>query len=258
MLKISLTFLILLLSCSAFSQSGQPFDNNDPKVNTAEAQWLNEHAATPQFDFNGKTIDFIHVVPALFGIGKDYYPNNKKMLWSSKAGEYLFKVIVLDSSEKNTTNGYDALLIFSREKHQRKFKHSSKAEALVFSRNRYPQIPERAGSDNNNQLSAANAEFFNQVYKHEPYLEHFDFTDKKILLVEVAQYNIPPKFVSIKNYVQQVKNKLYQSAVFNPDQAFILTATQKQQSGGYDVIISTLGSKKGLDLDYLLQFLDQK
>lgn len=258
MLKNCLTFLILLGSGSAFSQSGQAFDNNDPKVNAAEAQWLHEHAVTPQFDFNGKTIDFIHVVPATLGIGRDYYHNNKKMLLSKKAGEYLFKVIVLDSSEKTRTRGYDALLIFSFKKHQRKFKNSNKIEALAFARNRYPEIPEHAGTDNNNQLSAANAEFFNQVYKHEPYLEHFDFTGKKVLLIEVAYYNIPPKFVSIKNYVQQIRNELYQSAVFNPDQAFILTETQKQQSGGYDVIISTLHSKKGLDLNYLLQFLDQK
>lgn len=256
MLKNSLTFLILLLSCPAFSQSGKPFDNNDPKVNAAEAQWLNEHVATPNFDFNGKTVAFINVVPALFG--KNYAPYSKKMLFRDNAAAYLFRVVPLDSTERAQTKGYDALLLFADKKHQRKLRNSHKADALEYARNQYPQIPEEAGRDDRNQLSVANAHFFNQLYAQERDLAHFDFTDKKVLLIEVAHYNVPPKFISMKNYVQQIKNELYQSAVFNPDQAFILTETQKQQSGGYDVIISTFNSKKGLDLDYLLRFLDQK
>lgn len=258
MLKNSLSFLILLLSYSAFSQSGKPFDNNDPKLNAAEAQWLNEHAATPGFDFQNKKIDFIHVEPGYWGIGKDYFHYSKKKLFPANATGYLYKVIVLDSSERVTTKGYDALLIFSLKRHQRKFKNSNKAEALEFSRNRYPQIPEDAGTDNNSRLSAANAEFFNQVFANKNYLEPFDFRDKKVLLIETDYFGGMPKFISIKHYVQQVKNELYRLPVFHGGDVYVLNEAQRQQSGGYDVVVNILNTKKGIDLNYLLQFLEQK
>lgn len=248
---------MLLLSYFAFSQSGKPFDNHNPKLDEAEAQWLNEHVTASDFDFNGKTIDFIHVVPALFGIGQDYYHNNKKMLLSTKAREYLLKVIVLESSEKATTKGYDALLVFSLKKHQKKFKNSNKAEALAFSRNRYPQIPEGAGTDNNNQLSLVNATFFNRLYAHDPYLEHFDFTNKKVLLVETDYWGGILKFINISQYVQQVKNELYRLPVFHPGDAYVLNEAQRKQSG-YDVVLNIRNTKKGIDIDKLFKFLDQK
>lgn len=257
MMKLSLTVLLFLISFFAFSQSGKPFDNYDPQLNTAEAQWLQEYAATSQFDFKNKTIGFIYITPGMLGTGKHYDYYSKKMLHSQGADKYLFKVIVLDSSEQAATNGYDALLLFSQKKHARKLSRSNKEDALLDARNRYPQIPEDAGMDNNSQLSPANAAFLNQLYAQDLDKYNFNFNDKKVLILEAGYFNATPKFISIKNYVQYVKNQLYRLPIFNPNQAYYLDEQQKQQSGGYDVIISILSSKTGSDLGQLLKFLEQ-
>jgi len=256
MLKNCLTFLILLCSGIAFSQSGKPFDNNNPKVTTAEAQWLNKNVPLPGFDFSGKTIDFIMVEPGSFW-GREYFHGRKKMLFKEKANEYLFKVFILDSSEQ-ARKGYDALLVFSIKKDQRKFRKSKKAEALAYSRNRYPQIAEDAGADNNHQLSLANARFFNQMFAQDHYFNHFDFTGKRVMLLEMNEYQSLPKFLKLSTYVQNIKDDLYRSGRFDPGDAYELTEAQKKQSGGYDLIINARRTKKGINVQKLLNFLEQK
>lgn len=177
------------------------------------------------------------------------------MLFKKKANEYLFKVFVLDSSEQ-ALKGYDALLVFSFKKYQRKFRNSKKEEALKYSRNRYPQIAEDAGADNNLQLSPANARFFNQMFAQGHYFDHFDFTGKKIMLIDMDEYQRMPKFLNISNYVQRIKNDLYSSGRFDPGDAYELTESQKKQSGGYDVIINARNTKKGIVIQQLLDFLE--
>ncbi|SIN65416.1 hypothetical protein [Chitinophaga niabensis] len=241
-MKTIILYLLLALS------------DNNPKLTPDEAAWLNTKFKAEGFSFDGKHIGFMELTSGgYWGIGKYTFRLKKNDFFRMASENYLFRLHVLDSSEKARTNGYDAIVVLAAKKIKGKFKRLKRGTVVKDSYNRYPQIPADAGKDNNPVLNTPNAIFFNELYKYD--IHHkapFDFTGKKMAIFEVKGDQIEQRTIS--QYLERIITQLNQWGFSMAEYPYVLTPQQKEESGGYDVIIQ-YQNKRGLPLSILIREL---
>jgi len=256
-MKPLVLILSLILSISSYRQSTDGlFIDNNPNVTPAEAEWLNTNFRTENFDFRDKCVGFLYVESGgFYGIGKYTHSMQKKDLRSVNLSKISYRVMVLDAAEKKWTRGYDVLILIASNKIDGKLSRVKWEQAMMFGINRYPQIPADAGQDSNSNLSTDNAIFFNEVYKAELDPDtSIDFTGKKVAIFDINCGTNEIKRVNISDYVNSIKAQLASEAYSNPGWKYVLNEEQKQESGGYDVIIQT-PCKKGVAIRTLIEHL---
>jgi hypothetical protein len=249
-LCIAMIFFGTVLSQS--SDSIRPDYN--PKLTKAESEWLNQHIDRDGFDFNEKYVAFVQLLTGgFYGIGKFTLPLHQKHIFIPEISKSFYKLYVLTEEEKKQTNGLDAIFVLGNKKHQGKMRRIKREKLVAEYTNSYPQIPDDAGKDNDPVLSPANAVFFNEIYRYSKgYLpEPFDFSGKKLAIFSADDDLAKVERKSIAGYVQKTQAALdvYGHAI--PDFTYILTAEEKKESGGYDVIIK-YRSKMGVPLKGLI------
>ena len=253
-----LIFILFFVKTTSGQSSNGYFNDNSPKLTNTESQWLNNNFKIDSYDFTNKYIGFVELLSGgFYGIGKFTLPLKKKNLTKLDLSKYNYKLIDLDSTEKQITRGYDALLVLVLKKNKGKSERLNKEKLISESKNRYPQIPTDAGIDNNETLNYPNAIFLNEIYKADLYPKtDFDFNGKKVAIINThCQYDKLEK-VKLNEYVDRIKYQLDQYGFSMTDFTYYLSAVQKQESGGYDVIIQ-YQCKKDLSLTDLIKFLKQ-
>lgn len=254
LLKIAV--LLLLFNAAQAQDSGKIFTDNNPKLTPAESNWLNNKFKTENFDFNNKYIGFVELLSGgFYGIGKFTLPMKKKNLDSLDLDVFQHKLILLNETEKKASRGYDALLVFVHKKNIGKLERLKREKVIAEARNRYPQIPVDAGVDTSSTLSISNSIFFNELYRTDLNPDTtFDFTGKKVAIFNsYCQYNKLER-VSIPDYVKRIKAHLDRYGYSDSEYTYFLTDQQKQESGGYDVIID-YQCKMGPSLNDLIKQL---
>jgi hypothetical protein len=257
--KIILALSLVLVSyCAQAQQADSLFADNDPLITEAESVWLNENFNTPGFDFRNKYIHFVDLQPGGYlGIGKWQFALKKTDLGKVELNKSDYTLFVLDSVERESTRGYDAILVIARKRNKGKLKRLTRERIVSRSTNRYPRLPKDAGLDSNALLSSANAAFFNALYNNPDNCRRYDFTGKKIAIFSTHGQIDKIVRIGIPEYVRRIKSQLYDYGTAMSDFTYILTAEQKKETGGYDVIIQ-YQYKKDLPLAYLLSQLKQK
>lgn len=232
------------------------FENNNPKLTTAESQWLNSNLNIDDYDFSGKYIGFFEMTSGgFYGIGKDVWTSYKKNLKQLDLSKHNYELVQLDAPQKRASQGYDALLVFANKRISGKLSRLNKEKLIAQANNRYPQIPVEAGIDTNEKLNDANAIFFNEIYKADLYPKtDFNFLGKKVAVLDSDCSTKSLKKVTLKEYVDYIKTQLDLRGYSMTEDTHYLSTEQKDKSGGYDVIIS-YRCKKGLPLAYLIEFL---
>lgn len=256
-MKPIVLILSLILTISSYGQSTDGlFIDNNPKVTLPEAEWLNTNFKTENFDFRNKCVGFLNVESGgFYGIGKSAFPMQKKVLRNVNLSKISYRVMVLDAAEKKWTRGYDALILVASKKIDGKLSRVKWEQAMMFGKNRYPQIPADAGQDSNPNLSAANAIFFNELCKAELDPDtSVDFTGKKVAIFSVLCGTYSIEKISISEYVRIIKAQVSSEGYANPWWKYVLNEEQKQESGGYDIIIQT-PCKKGVAIRTLIEHL---
>lgn len=251
-------FILFFVKSTSGQTTDSYFNDNNPKLTIAESQWLSDNFKIETYDFKNKYIGFVELLSGgFYGIGKFTLPLKKKTLTQLDLSKYNYKLIELDSTEKTMTRGYDALLVLVLKKNKGKLARLNKENLIAESKNRYPQIPTDAGIDNTEKLNNSNAIFFYEIYKADLYPKtDFDFNGKKIAIINThCQYD-KLEIVKISEYVDRIKNQLDQYGFSMTDFTYYLSAEQKKESGGYDVIIQ-YQCKKDLPLTDLIKFLKQ-
>lgn len=255
----SLLFLSVLFSATSFGQSNDTFPaDNNPRLTAEESAWLNQNIQPGNFDFTGKTIGFAELTSGgFYGIGKFSYPVTKKEFFRNGQSGRLHQLYILTDEEKKKTNGYDAILVAANKNIKGKMKRMKREVVIAYSHNAFPLIPTDAGVDNNPLLNKANADFFNEIYKHQDnFKTPFDFTGKKVAIFET---HCDPKKIeqrSIAEYVKRVKEQLDEEGFCRTEFTYLLTREQKEKSGGYDVIIQ-YRCKMDLPLNFLIAALNK-
>lgn len=258
--KFIITFVLFVVAleyCSGQVLSNF-FSDNNPALTEQESQWLNERFKTEKFDFKNKYVGFVQLLSGgFYGIGKFTLPVKKKMLTQLDLNTFQSKLIPLDTAQKASTRGYDALLVLVLKKNNGKLKRLNIERLISETMNRYPQIPSDAGLDTSSTLNEANAIFLNELYKADlcPKSD-FEFKGKKIAIFNThCQFN-KTEIVNITDYVKRIKSQLDTYGFSMTDFTYYLNAEQKRESGGYDVIIQ-YKCKLGLPLTYLINLLKQ-
>lgn len=230
------------------------FTDNNPKLSPEESARLNKQFSTNNFNFDGKYIGFIELTSGgYWGIGKWTFRLTKSNFFRMASENSLYKLHILDSAEKARTNGYDAIVVIAPKKIKGKFSRLKREKVIKDSYNRYPQIPAEAGLDNNPVLNKPNAVFFNELYSYD--IHHkapFDFSGKKIAIFETSGNKIEQRTIS--QYVDRIKTQLDTWGFSMAEFAYQLTPQQKEESGGYDVIIQ-YQQKRDLPLNILIRQL---
>ncbi len=250
-----IAILFSFLSIYAQDTAGL-FEDNNPKLTTAESQWLNSNLNIDDYSFEDKYIDFVQMLSGPYwGIGKFTLPLLKKNILKLDLNRYSFKLVRLDSTQKKASRGYDALLVFANKRISGKLSRLNKEKLITQANNRYPQIPVEAGIDTNEKLNDANAIFFNEIYKVDPYPKtDFDFRGKKVAILDSDCSTESLKKVKIPDYVLKVRAQLDKWGLSVTEDTYYLSDEEKEKSGGYDVIISYT-CKRDFPLAYLIEFL---
>ncbi|HTE34542.1 MAG TPA: hypothetical protein VK666_29390 [Chryseolinea sp.] len=252
-------FLSIITICfSAEASFSQQLDNN-PKLTAAESAWLNNHLNRGEFDFDGKYVAFSQLLTGgFYGIGKFMLRLPKKHVFHEKIGETFYQIYVLNEEEKRATNGYDAIIVFGDKKHKGKMKRLKRESVIADNFNRYPQIPPGAGEDNNPVLSAANAGFFNEIYRQDSTIaQGFNFSGKKIAIFSTQCRFDKIEQKTIAEYVNKVRASLDEWGYYPPEFTYVLNEAQKKESGDYDLIIQ-YRCKMDIPLEALIKKLKEK
>lgn len=249
--------LILLTHISHGKTTDSLFLDNNPKITDAEAEWLNKNFPFHNFDYTGKYIRFTELVAGgYWWIGKWTFDMKKKNLDTLSLDKRIYRVFILDSNEKETTRGFDAMLVIAKKGIKGKLRRLTKDKALELTLNRYPQIPPDAGKDNNAILSESNAIFFNELYRAELYPDtSYDFRGKKVAIYDTHCLRAEMERLSIPEYVKKVKLQLDDLGFSMADIKYVLSEEQKKESGGYDVIIQLHNCKKMPPVKYAIEYL---
>lgn len=240
MKRFSIAFLLALTCSLSFGQgTNVPVIDNNPKLTIEESTWLNSNIKTDGFNFDGKTVAFTLLQSGgFYGIGKFTLPLTKKNLFRLNVSKSLHTLYTLTTEEKKATNGFDAILVIAFEKIKGKMKRLKREDVIKETFNRYPEIPTDAGVDNNPVLNKPNADFFNEIYNYGSYLKTpIDFSGKKIAIFNTHCNVNKIERVSISEYVARIKKQLDESGYCATEFTHVLTEQQKEDSGGYDIII---------------------
>jgi hypothetical protein len=210
------------------------FNDNNPKLTKQESAWLNKRFSTANFDFDNKYIRFVEVLSEFYGIGKFTLTIYKKNLLELDLNRFEYRILVLDSTQKNKTRGYDAFLILTLKINRGKLKRLNIEKLISESKNRYPQIPANAGLDTNSVMNSDNAIFLNELYKADFYPKtDYDFHEKKVAIFNTYCDFDKAEIVNIREYVKDKKTLLDKLGISLTDVTFYLDPEQKKESGGY-------------------------
>ena len=263
MMRFTLTVSsILLISIPSIAQNlNTYFADNNPKITDNESIWLNANFQAEQFDFKDKYIGFIDLSIGLYGIGTFIFDYHKHKLTELNIDKTIYQLIILDSSEKTATNGYDAILVLAKKGIRGKLRRLKRSRVISQTKKKYPQIPWDAGLDSNSTLNSSNATFFNELYKTDTYSNIYkdsliDFTGKKVAIYNTNCGYGEDKIerITIPHYIARVRKRLYTWGFAHTDMTYILTKEQKEQTGGYDIII-TYSCKREPSIHYILKQL---
>lgn len=251
MLGIMLTLITGLANAQT---PGLPTPDRNPLLTSSESAYLNSTISGDSFDFNGKRVGYVAVLPGgLYGIGTFIMANDKRFTLPLEKKGYRYELLILDTAERRKSLGFDAVVVKSRANHQGKRRRTTRNIILNHCRNQWIEIPENAGLDSGSALNEADVRFFNALYSRPwNYYRPGDFTEKKVAMLREVFY---PEYkvvrVSIPEYVRQVRHSQEAGAAYVTYVPHHLTPAQKTEAGGYDMILQH-PAKKGLSVDALI------
>lgn len=208
--------------------------DNNPILNKAESDYLNAFLKNQRldFDFNKKKAAFISL-----DLGINLRSKNDYFKYYYKINEIPdkrgIKMIVLDSIQRQETNGYDVLVLMDTHKKEINEKLIGKIIGkLSDCENIKPIYLYELGLDVNPVLTKSESEYFNITFKDRK--ANYDFTNLKI---GFFYGNNGAKNQTKKEYFDLVKNRLGNCESASMDYLIKLTEEEKLESGGYDLII---------------------
>jgi hypothetical protein len=144
----------------------------------------------------------------------------------------------LDSSQKNETWGFDAIVLIFDKKHQEKAERTDFRRIITgfgYRHLNYPDNLNSVGNDTTRELSEEDAIFFNKIFQFQR--NSFDFRKKKVAFVNTNEIDRRKSIKTKQEYIQRIKKVLEEDFLFQFDAIHILTEREKNESGGYDAII---------------------
>lgn len=255
--RLLATLLVLFAGATANAQpiAYKGMDSN-PRLNEAESAYLQGLFPSAVFSFHDKHVGFKFLdvdttnnTASLYHVTKYHYFTR----YDNGQHAYAWRLYMLNSAERRKTNGYEAVVLFTEKRFEKKLEKVTGSNIIRYFHLSYPEIPDDAGSDNNPVLNKANAAFFRALYRG-AVPAGFDFEEKKIAILDTHDDPAHPQPVSIGAYVARVRESLLLHEQYYGDVFYLLDAAQKKQSGGYDIIIQP-GTKKDVSPDELVRFL---
>jgi len=229
--------LILLFNLTigfAFCQDLEKGIDNNPVLNKFESDYLNFFLKNQRqdFDFSEKKTAFISL-----DLGINLRSKNDYFKYYCKKNETAdsrdIKMIVIDSIQRQETNGYDVLVLMDTQKKELSDKRISKIiKKLLECENEKPSNLYELGLDENPFLTKSESDYFN--IKFNSFKPKYDFTNFK---VGFFYGNNGTKIQTKKEYFDSVKNRLGNCYSASYDYLVKLTKEEKVESGGYDIII---------------------
>jgi hypothetical protein len=234
MKQIVLILIFNLTIGFAFCQElGKGIDNN-PVLNKAESDYLNVFLKNQRLDF-----DFIEKKTAFVSVDlgvnlrskNDYFTYYyKKSETAERSG---IKMIVLDSIQRQATNGFDVLILMDIQK---KEIDKNFIEKIIYKlsecEKEKPSELYQLGLDDNPILTKLESDYFNEMFKERKANYIFDN-----LKIGFFYGNNGSRIQTKKQYFDLVKNRLGNCYSASNDIVIELTNEEKAESGGYDLII---------------------
>lgn len=208
--------------------------NNNPILNIAESDYLNSILKNHRQDF-----DFSDMKTAFVSFDLEIRLRSKNDFFKyyckkyETANSWDIKMIVLDSIQRQETNGYDVLILLDTQNKEISDRRISKiTKKLLKCESGKPSNLYELGLDANPFLTKSESDYFNN--KFNSFKPKYDFTNSK---VGFFFGNNGAKIQTKKDYFDSVKNRLGNCYSASYDYLVKLTEEDKVDSGGYDVII---------------------
>ena len=234
MKQLILIIIFNLILGFAFCQDLEKGIDNNPILNKAESDYFDTYLKNQRldFDFNKKKTAFISLDLGISLRSKnDYFKYYCKI--SETADSRGIKMIVLDSIQRQETNGFDVLILMDTQKKEIDSKLIGKIiDKLAECEKEKPTDLYQLGLDNNPILTKAESDYFNKAFKD--HKANFNFSKMKI---GFFYGNNGSRIQTKKQYFDSAKNRLGNCESASNDFVIKLTNEEKAESGGYDFII---------------------
>ena len=208
--------------------------DNNPVLNKEESDYFNVFLKKQRQDFNfdNKKTAFVSLDLGINLRSKnDYFKYYYKKTETAESRG--IKMIVLDSIQRQESNGFDVLILMDTQKKDIAEKLIEKIVDKLFECEKEKPINlYQLGLDNNPILTMAESDYFNKAFKD--YKANYDFSKMKI---GFFYGNNGSRIQTKEQYFDLVKNRLGNCESASYDYVIKLTNEEKAESGGYDFII---------------------
>ncbi len=255
MKQLILILIFNLIFGFAFCQDIEKGIDNNPVLNKAESDYLDTFLKNQRldFDFSEKKTAFISLDMGINLRSKnDYFKYYYKKTETDESRG--IKMIVLDSIQRQETNGFDVLILMDTQKKEIDEKLVGKIiDKLSECENEKPTNLYQLGLDDNPILTKSESEYFNKAFKD--HKANYDFTN---LRVGFFFGNNGARIQTKKQYFDLVKNRLGNCSSASNDLIIKLTNEEKVESGGYDFIIVSWSKIIPTDKERLIKELKKQ
>ena len=231
MKKSVLTLILFLNLFTLFSQETDSLGIDfNPKLSHIESEFINKEFIrdSNDFDFKNKKVGFAFTDGDFLTNKNNYFRLKRESI-----NKRLYKLVILNSIEKNKTADYDAIiLIQDKPSLLTERKREEIIEKIALSEKSIPTNLFKLGLDDNAVLTDYESEYFNNKYKDRK--NKIDFTEKKIAFFIG---NNGSRIQTKKDYFNSIKDRLTCGYDDSFDEIITLTNSEKKESGGYDAII---------------------
>lgn len=259
---LQLFVCLLLLPVLLVAQAESEMDTDcNPKLKPEEMAFLRNKIDFGSFDFSNKNIGFAYTGNSfkLLGLANSFLPITKKeyfrIINNDAKSRLINKFIILDSSQKMASKGFDALILVCDKRYEKRAGQMNNNRIVTvfgYRELNYPDNIDFVGKDSNAELSLQDAIFFNRIFQWER--KSFDFTGKKIAYIQTTESDERNKIKTKRTYIDRIKNHLEEDFLFPYDNLYLLNETEKAESGGYDAVIMYQCLKCGVkDALYILK-----
>ena len=255
MKQLILILIFNLIFGFAFCQDIEKGIDNNPILNKAESDYFDTFLKNQRldFDFNEKKTAFISLDLGINLRSKnDYFKYYYKKTETDESRGT--KMIVLDSIQRQETNGFDVLILMDTQKKGIDEKLVGKIiDKLSKCEKEKPTYLYELGLDDNPILTKSESEYFNRAFKDGK--ANYDFTNLK---VGFFFGNNGARIQTKKQYFDLVKNRLGNCSSASNDFVIKLTKEEKLESGGFDFIIVSWSKIIPTDKERLIKELKDK
>jgi hypothetical protein len=239
-MRQAILILIIFIQLSSFGQADSQLGiNSNPKLNPEEIIFFQTLFPADSFDFYQKNIGFAtnNGIKSK-GFENSLLPISKKeyfsMLRYDSKKKLKYKLLILDSTQKTITLGFDAIIVVFDEKYLKKAEKCNYRRLVTvfgYRKLNYPDNLDAVGDDTSSTLLPQEASFLNQIFQHSR--GTFDFTGQKVAIVRTQTKSIIPK----SEFIRKVKSHLIDDFLYPYDFLYIFNDKEKKESGGFDAVI---------------------